>query len=68
MFLIYLGWYELWIGCVLGWAYTVVGGPTWDLSAVYFGSVVYCRSDSTFKVERYPFYRGDSVEFSTDFS
>ena len=39
-----------------------------ELCAVYYRSMFYCRSDSTFKVERCPFYREDSVEFSTGFS
>ena len=47
---------------------TVVWRPTGDEMTVNIRSVVYCRSDSTFKVERCPFYKGDSVEFSTDFS
>ena len=52
----------------LGWAMLSFGGAQPELCAAYSRSMFYCRSGSTFKVERCPFYRGDSVEFLTGFS
>ena len=52
----------------LGWANTVVWGPNLSYVLYIQKCCFNCRSGSTFKVERYPFYRADSVEFSTDFS
>ena len=52
----------------LGWANCVVWGPTGAVVIVVNLKCIFLAGSALFVIGRYPFYRGDSAEFSVDFS